>query len=206
MRQPEGNGVAERFIRTLKEKLSWVRYFETIEELRLALLEFAAWYNTHWLVARHGHRSRNRLGLKPQRLAADGSYGTGPFLSWLMERGVEPHVPVLERKHQTKGKLTRDAFTFDRKRNLFVCPTGRELTYRGAHYAARVHTYRSNAADCAPARCGKTAPADASAPSCACSTRTPATTPENCAIRPPTLSPAASGRRSRCYSLTSSDT
>jgi hypothetical protein len=40
-------------------------------------------------------RTRDRLGLKPRCLAADGSYGTGPFLSWLMERGVEPHVPVL---------------------------------------------------------------------------------------------------------------
>jgi transposase InsO family protein len=57
VRQPEGNGVAERFIRTLKENLLWVRRFETIEELRLALLDFAAWYNTHWLVARHGHRT-----------------------------------------------------------------------------------------------------------------------------------------------------
>jgi hypothetical protein len=57
VREPEGNGVAERFIRTLKENLLWVRHFETIEELRLALLDFAAWYNTHWLVARHGHRT-----------------------------------------------------------------------------------------------------------------------------------------------------
>ena len=38
VREPEGNGVAERFIRTLKENLLWVRSFETIEELRLALL------------------------------------------------------------------------------------------------------------------------------------------------------------------------
>ena len=57
VREPEGNGVAERFIRTLKENLLWVRHFETIEELRLALLDFADWYNTHWLVARHGHRT-----------------------------------------------------------------------------------------------------------------------------------------------------
>ena len=34
VRQPEGNGVAERFIRTLKENLLWVQRFETIEELR----------------------------------------------------------------------------------------------------------------------------------------------------------------------------
>ena len=39
VREPEGNGVAERFIRTLKENLLWVRSFDTIEELRLALLE-----------------------------------------------------------------------------------------------------------------------------------------------------------------------
>ena len=31
VRQPEGNGVAERLIRTLKESLLWVRHFETIE-------------------------------------------------------------------------------------------------------------------------------------------------------------------------------
>ena len=42
VREPEGNGVAERFIRTLKENLLWVRSFETIEDLRLALLAFQA--------------------------------------------------------------------------------------------------------------------------------------------------------------------
>ena len=45
VREPEGNGVAERFIRTLKENLLWVRSFETIEELRLALLAFKRTYN-----------------------------------------------------------------------------------------------------------------------------------------------------------------
>ena len=44
MREPEGNGVAERFIRTLKENLLWVRTFDTIEELRAALVEFARRY------------------------------------------------------------------------------------------------------------------------------------------------------------------
>ena len=37
---PQGNGVAERFVRTLKEQLLWVRTFDTVVELRLALLEF----------------------------------------------------------------------------------------------------------------------------------------------------------------------
>ncbi len=30
VREPEGNGVAERFIRTLKENLLWVQTFETV--------------------------------------------------------------------------------------------------------------------------------------------------------------------------------
>ena len=54
VRAPEGNGCAERFIRTLKENLLWVRSFETIEELRQALLVFQETYNTTWLIERHG--------------------------------------------------------------------------------------------------------------------------------------------------------
>ena len=54
VRAPEGNGCAERFIRTLKENLLWVRTFETIEELRQALLAFRDTYNTTWLIERHG--------------------------------------------------------------------------------------------------------------------------------------------------------
>ena len=31
-REPQGNGIAGRFVRTLKEKLLWVRRFDTVEE------------------------------------------------------------------------------------------------------------------------------------------------------------------------------
>ena len=55
VRAPEGNGVAERFIRTLKEQLLWVQSFDTVEELRQALLEFKNRFNRHWLLQRHGY-------------------------------------------------------------------------------------------------------------------------------------------------------
>ena len=54
---PEGNGCAERFIRTLKENLLWVRPFDTVEELRQALLVFREAYNTTWLIERHGFQT-----------------------------------------------------------------------------------------------------------------------------------------------------
>src|SRR5215217_2376862 len=56
VRAPEGNGCAERFIRTLKENLLWVRSFDTVEELRRALLAFREVYNATWLIERHGFR------------------------------------------------------------------------------------------------------------------------------------------------------
>ena len=57
VRAPEGNGCAERFIRTLKENLLWIHTFDTIEDLRLALLDFKRRYNETWLIQRHGWKT-----------------------------------------------------------------------------------------------------------------------------------------------------
>ncbi len=61
VREPEGNGCAERFIRTLKEQLLWVRTFATVEELAEALREFRWTYNERWLIGRHGHRPPSQV-------------------------------------------------------------------------------------------------------------------------------------------------
>jgi putative transposase len=73
VRAPEGNGCAERFIRTLKENLLWVQNFDTVEQLRQALLAFRKTYNATWLIERHGFITpaafRHRR-LQPAALAA----------------------------------------------------------------------------------------------------------------------------------------
>jgi putative transposase len=73
VRAPEGNGCAERFIRTLKENLLWVETFDTVEELRQALLAFRDVYNATWLIERHGFRPPAAIRadqLPPAALAA----------------------------------------------------------------------------------------------------------------------------------------
>lgn len=75
LRQPEGNGVAERAIRTLKEQLLWVRHFATVEELRLALAEFAALYNATWLRERHGHKTPNQIRANQFGLETEAATG-----------------------------------------------------------------------------------------------------------------------------------
>ena len=57
VRQPEGNGCIERFFRTLKEQLLWIRRFRDLGELRAALVEFRARYNQHWIVERLAYRT-----------------------------------------------------------------------------------------------------------------------------------------------------
>jgi Integrase core domain. len=68
VRQPEGNGVAERAIRTLKEQLLWVRHFVTVEQLRQALASFAALYNASWLRERHGHKTPDQIRAEQKAL------------------------------------------------------------------------------------------------------------------------------------------
>jgi Transposase DDE domain len=94
------------------------------------------------------HRVEEKHGIRPQRLAADKAYGTGPFLAWLSERNITPHIPVLDRQQQTGGLLPREAFTFDPARNVFICPQGKILKYRTARQKENIHMYRATAGDC----------------------------------------------------------
>jgi len=69
VRSPEGNGCIERFFRTLKEQLLWVKTFRTAEDLRQAVADWVAVYNERWLIERLGHRSpagarRDRVALR----------------------------------------------------------------------------------------------------------------------------------------------
>lgn len=57
VRQPQTNGVAERFHRTLKEQAIEGRIFKNADELREAVGQFVTIYNERWLVAKRGYQS-----------------------------------------------------------------------------------------------------------------------------------------------------
>src|SRR5262245_2395707 len=76
VRDPEGNGVAERFIRTLKENLLWVRHFATVAELAEALRRFKRQYNEQWLIERHGYRTPAQA--RADRTTHSGGLDRGP--------------------------------------------------------------------------------------------------------------------------------
>jgi transposase InsO family protein len=73
VREPEGNGCAERFIRTLKENLLWLKTFDTVEDLRLALHAFQRQYNETWLIGRHGYKTPAQVRYEQRCALADAA-------------------------------------------------------------------------------------------------------------------------------------
>jgi transposase InsO family protein len=55
--QPQTNGVAERFNRTLREQALAGRIFRNLEEVRAAVAEFVERYNQHWRLEKLGYLS-----------------------------------------------------------------------------------------------------------------------------------------------------
>lgn len=55
--EPETNGVAERFNRTLKEQAIHGRVFRTLEDVRIAVGQFVEDYNAHWRPEKLGFRT-----------------------------------------------------------------------------------------------------------------------------------------------------
>jgi len=68
--EPQGNGVAERFIRTLKEQCLWSRLFEDVDDLRQGVATFVETYNREWLIERLGHRTPREAFLEATARAA----------------------------------------------------------------------------------------------------------------------------------------
>ena len=82
-------------------------------------------------------RAKAKLGIAPVQLAADKAYGNGPLLGWLIDQGIMPHVPVIDRTRQRDDFFTRDAFRYDCNANVYHCPNDKLLTYRGTVHQVR---------------------------------------------------------------------
>ena len=77
-------------------------------------------------------RTEARFDLKPKRLIADTAYGIGRFFGWLVkEKRITPHIPVWDKSKREDGTFSREDFTFDGKRNLYICPAEKPMTTTG---------------------------------------------------------------------------
>ncbi len=122
-----------------------------IDNARRVILDVAATparVRQESLAARRMLEHVEQLGLHSESLGADKAYGSGEFLAWLLARGVHPHIPVIDRRHQTGGRFTREQFRYAPEENAYYCPAGQPLRYRRAHPTAQGDIYSATAGQC----------------------------------------------------------
>jgi len=96
-------------------------------------------------------RTEERFDIKPKWLAADTAYGSGPNLNWLVkDKDIAPYIPVIDKSKREDGSLSREDFTFDKERNVYVCPQGKLLHTTGKINDGEMILYRASTYDCGP--------------------------------------------------------
>ena len=94
-------------------------------------------------------RTEERFNLKPESLAADTAYGSAETLNWIVnEKQIAPHVPVIDKSKREDGTFSREDFTFDRVRNVYICPTGKLLKTTGRILSDNIVRYTASTSDC----------------------------------------------------------
>src|SRR6476660_6490417 len=94
-------------------------------------------------------RTEERFGLKPERLAADTAYGSAPMLNWLVEeKGIAPHIPVIDKSKREDGTFSRSDFRYDPTSDVYHCPGGKRLVTSGTVHEGKTLLYRASKLDC----------------------------------------------------------
>jgi len=114
---------------------------DTTSRVILSVDATPALFSQETLAARRMVERVGQFGIQPQNLAADKAYGSGKFLAWLLERNIQPHIPVIDRRHQTQGHFTQEHFRYEPKENVYYCPEGKALRYRGQARGSRGSVY-----------------------------------------------------------------
>ena len=70
--------------------------------------------------------------------------------NWLVkDKDIAPHTPMIDKSKREDGTFGREDFTFDKDRNVYVCPANKILTTTGklVNDGETLH-YRTKARDC----------------------------------------------------------
>jgi len=94
-------------------------------------------------------RTQARFGIKPEWLAGDTAYGSAPNLDWLVnEQKIAPYIPVIDKSKREDGTFSRDDFSFDKERDIYICPAGKIQTTTRKVVNDDQLLYRASKRDC----------------------------------------------------------
>ncbi len=97
------------------------------------------------LAARRMLKHLEQLGLRPEGLGADKAAAAS---SWRGSSGIQPHISLIDRRHQTGKHFTREQFRYAADENTYYCPEGQPLCYRGLSRTEHGYIYGATEAQC----------------------------------------------------------
>lgn len=97
VKEPETNGVIERFHRTFKEQIVHGRQYHSVEDFRVAVADFIKKYNEHWLLEKLSYHSP----LEARKLYMDGK-------NVLKSQKLSPKLAERKKSHASYGSIARE--------------------------------------------------------------------------------------------------
>ena len=80
-------------------------------------------------------RVKDKFDLVPDWMIADTAYGSGPMLGWLVDRKIDPYIPVIDKAGRADGTWTRAEFDWDAENDQYICPEGHALKQFRRNYS-----------------------------------------------------------------------
>jgi transposase len=88
-----------------------------------------------------------RWQIRPDQVTGDATCGSVAAIVAIEEQGIHAYVPLSD-VGKRPGFFGPEAFTYDAQQDVYTCPNGTVLRFRGNHYAARARAYQAPASAC----------------------------------------------------------
>jgi hypothetical protein len=92
-------------------------------------------------------RARFRWKLRPRHVTGDTKYGTTDNIVALEREHIQAYVPIADLTQRTPFFRQED-FQYDARRDVYLCPAGKELHFCQRQTTERSRRYRARAKDC----------------------------------------------------------
>jgi transposase len=110
--------------------------------------------NDRGQLANMAKKGKEALLVDHLTVVADKGYFDGNTIRECEGAGITPYLPTPASSAEAKGVIAADNFSYDEKRDLYICPQGKELTFRTKETLRKKEykIYRTNACDGCPIR------------------------------------------------------
>ena len=94
-------------------------------------------------LANMAEQGKQALGVAELTVLSDGGYFEGEKIKECEARGIDTYLPVPQSGAATsRGLFPASQFTYQAERDLYICPQGEELTFRGQGKGSNKKEYR----------------------------------------------------------------